>query len=103
MDELTAFKKYEAYERLCFEEVQLLRNYAWRKLNGWTPNRDFYQAVYDDCNNLYLVIEWRKKHQHCAVARKGEKVVGNAIEKNVSWTIFYLIYSTKKLWLCLLA
>ena len=81
MDELVAFKKYEAYQHLCAEEIQLLRNYACRQLVSWTPNRDFYQAVYDDCNDLYLVIEWRKKNQHCAVAQKGEKVVGNAIEK----------------------
>ena len=81
MDEQTAFEKYEAYQHLCFEEVQILRNYACRQLNGGTPNRDFYQAVYDDCNNLYLVIEWRKKNQHCAIAQKEEKVVGNKIEK----------------------
>ena len=43
------------------KEVQLLRNYACRQLVGWTPNRDFYQVVYDECNNLYFVIEWRKK------------------------------------------
>ena len=81
IDELTAFEKYQAYQRLSFEEVQLLRNYACRQLNSWTPNRDFYQAVYDECNNLYLVIEWRKKNQHCAVAQKGERAVGCAIEK----------------------
>ena len=57
MDEVTVFKKYEDYQRLSIKEVQLLRNYACRQLNGWTPNREFYQVVYDDCNNPYLVIE----------------------------------------------
>ena len=61
MDELAAFKKYEGHQRLCEKEVQLLRSYACRQFIGWTPNGDFYQAVYDKCNNLYLVIEWRKK------------------------------------------
>ena len=51
MDEVTVFKKYEDYQRLSIKEVQFLRNYACRQLNGWTPNREFYQAVYDDCNN----------------------------------------------------
>ena len=81
MDELAAFKKYEADQRLCAKEIELLRNYACRQLVNWTPNRDFYEAVYDDCNNLYLVVEWRKRNQHSAAAQKGEKVVGNAIER----------------------
>ena len=61
IDELAGFKKYEGYQCLCEKEVHFLRNYACRQLIGWTPNQDFYQAVYDECNNLYLVIEWRKK------------------------------------------
>ena len=81
MNELTAFEKCKSCQRLCVKEVQLLRNYACRQLVGWTPNRDFYQAVYDECNNLYFVIEWRKRHKLCAVAEKGEKVVGNTIKK----------------------
>ena len=76
MDELAAFKKYKAYQRLCTEEIELLRNQACRQLVDLTINRDFYQAVYDDRNNLYLVIEWRKKNQHCAVVQKGEKSSG---------------------------
>ena len=81
MDELAAFRQYEDYQRLSEKEVQLLRSYACRQLVYWTPNRKFYQDVYNECNDLYLVIEWRKKHKLCALAQKGEKVVDNTIKK----------------------
>ena len=81
MDELAAFRQYENYQRLSEKEVQLLRSYACRQLVYWTPNRKFYQDVYSECNDLYLVIEWRKKHELCALAQKGEKVVDNTIKK----------------------
>lgn len=63
MDELAAFEKYEGRQLLCKKEIQLLRNYASSQLVGWTPNRDFHQSVYDECNNLYIVTEWRKRHK----------------------------------------
>ena len=81
MDELAAFRQYEDYQRLSEKEVQLLRSYACRQLVYWTPNRKFYQDVYNECNDLYLVIEWRKSHELCALAQKGEKVVDNTIKK----------------------
>ena len=81
MDELAAFRQYEDYQRLSEKEVQLLRSYACRQLVYWTSNRKFYQDVYNECNDLYLVIEWRKKHELCALAQKGEKVVDNTIKK----------------------
>ena len=81
MDELAAFRQYEDYQRLSEKEVQLLRSYACRQLVYWTSNRKFYQDVYNECNDLYLVIEWRKKHELCALAQKEEKVVDNTIKK----------------------
>ena len=81
MDDSAAFEKYEGRQLLCKKEIQLLRNYASRQLVAWIPNRDFYQSVYDESNNLYIVTEQRKRPKLCAVAEKGEKVVGNIIKK----------------------
>ena len=81
MDELAAFRQYEDYQLLSEKEVQLLRNYACRQLVYRTPNRKFYQDVYDECNDLYLVIEYRKRNGLCALAQKGQKVAGNTIKK----------------------
>ena len=80
VDALDVYKKYESYQSLDKNDTKILRDYACRQFHNWTPNTDFYQAVYDECNdNLYLVIKWRKRHKLRASAVKGEKVVDDVI------------------------
>ena len=80
VDALDVYKKYESYQSLDKNDTKILRDYACRQFHNWTPNADFDQAVYDECNNnLYLVIKWRKRHKLSASALKGEKVVDDVI------------------------
>ena len=74
MDEVKAFEKYENGERLLKKEVDLLRSYACRQLISWTPNREFFEYIYNECSALQFVIEWREKNNLCPVARRGEKI-----------------------------
>ena len=74
VDALDVYKKYESYQSLDKNDIKIFRDYACRQFHNWTPNADFYQVVYDECNNLYLVIKWRKRHKLSASALKGEKV-----------------------------
>ena len=79
VDALDVYKKYESYQSLDKNDTKILRDYACRQFHNWTPNADFYQAVYDECNNnLYLVIKW-KRHKLSASALKEEKVVDDVI------------------------
>ena len=79
VDALDVFKKYENYESLDKNKLKILRRYACSQFKSWTLNYDFYQNVYDDCNNLYFVIMWRKAQGLRANAIRGEKVENNAI------------------------
>ena len=79
VDALDVFKKYENYESLDKNELKILRRYACSQFNSWTLNYDFYQSVYDECNNLNFVIMWRKARGLRANAIRGEKVENNAI------------------------
>ena len=79
VDALDVYKKYESYQSLDKNDIKILRDYACRQFHNWTPNADFYRAVYDECNNLYLVIKWGKRHKLSASALKGEKVGDDVI------------------------
>ena len=79
VDALDVYKKYESYQSLDKNDIKILRDYACRQFHNWTPNADFYQAVHEECNNLYLVIKWGKRHKLSASALKGENVGDDVI------------------------
>ena len=79
VDGLDVFKKYENYECLDKNELKILRRYARSQFNSWSLNYDFYQSVFDECNNLYFVIMKRKARGLRANAIREEKVENNAI------------------------
>ena len=79
VDALDVYKKYESYQSLDKNDIKILRDYACRQFHNWTRDADFYQVVYDECNNLYLLIKWKKRHKLSASALKGENMVADVI------------------------
>ena len=63
--------------------------------DSWTPNCDFYQDVYDDCNDLYLVTEWRKKINIVPQLKEEKKQWVTLQKKRVVDHFFYSVYLTK--------
>ena len=79
VDALDVYKKYESYQSLDKNDVKILRDYACRQFHNWNRDADFYQVVYDESNNLYLLIKWKKRHKVSASALKGEYMVDDVI------------------------
>ena len=79
VDALDVYKKYESYQSLDKNDIKILRDYACRQFHNWTRDADFYQVVYDECNNLYLLMKWKKIHKLSASALKGENMVDDVI------------------------
>ena len=73
------FQRFENYESILENEIPLLRNYICGNLVSWSPNFNYYESIYNELSQLYLVIEWRKRHNFFPSARRGEKVIDNEI------------------------
>ena len=55
------FQRFENYGDIT-EEVKILRNYACAQINSWSPNLEYYEEIYNELNELFLVIQWRKRN-----------------------------------------
>ena len=56
------FQRFENYKSILENEIPLLRNYICGNLVSWSPNFNYYESIYNEFSQLYLVIEWRKRH-----------------------------------------
>ena len=56
------FEKYENGKQITENEIPKLIDYLAAQLTSWSPNRGYFQAWYNECNNLQIVINWRKKN-----------------------------------------
>ena len=71
------YKSFENYKNECvmFEhEIEGLRDYLAGQLIGWSPNFHYYQAWYNECNNLCHVVLWRKEKYGLGTGKFGERV-----------------------------
>ena len=69
------FEDYEAEKYIPEYEYENLRNYLAGHLNAiWNPNRAYYYQWYNECNNLYIVMQWRKSNGFLPTGKYGERI-----------------------------
>ena len=68
------FQRFENDGDITEGEVKILRNYACAQINSWSPNLEYYEEIYNELNELFLVIQWRKRNGLLAKGKRGEKV-----------------------------
>ena len=60
-------------------EVRILRNYACAQINSWLPNLEYYEEIYNELNELFLVIQRRKQNGLLVKGKRGEKVENDCV------------------------
>ena len=68
------FENYENGQQIKEHEISKLIDYLAGQLISWSPNRSYYQAWYNESNNLQIVIRWRKKKYGLGFGKCGERV-----------------------------
>ena len=68
------FEKYEKGQQIKEYEISKLVDYLAGQLISWSPNKGYYQEWYNECNNLCIVINWRKKKYGQGFGKYGERV-----------------------------
>ena len=68
------FENYENGQPIEEDKVPKLIDYLAAQLTSWLPNRGYFQAWYNECNNLQIVINWRKKKYGVGFGKCGERV-----------------------------
>ena len=63
------FQRFENYGDIMEEEVKILRNYACAQINSSSPNLEYYEEIYNELNELFLVIQGESE----MVVNKGQK------------------------------
>ena len=60
-------------------EVRILRNYACAQINSWLLNLEYYEEIYNELNELFLVIQRRKRNGLLVKGKRGEKVENDCV------------------------
>ena len=68
------FQRFENYRDITEGKVKILRNYVCAQINSWSPNFEYYEEIYNELNELCLVIQWRKRNGLLAKGKRVEKV-----------------------------
>ena len=68
------FKKYELGKSIRESEIDKLIDYLAGQFISWSPNKSYYSAWYNECNNLQIVIIWRRKKCGLGYGSVGERV-----------------------------
>ena len=57
------FRDYEDGKYIYEDQLESLIDYLVGNVSSYySPNRSYYQDWYNECNNLQMVIRWRKNH-----------------------------------------
>ena len=69
------FEKFENEKFIFEDEIPTLFNYICSQLNSYySPNRNYYEMMYNYCVRLKHVVEWRKKFSYVPVAKLREHI-----------------------------
>ena len=73
---MASYAMFRLFEDGFYVEQKNIRSielYVLLKLNRSNQtNRSYWQAKYYECNKLYIVSYWRKKHRMPPIAKRGE-------------------------------
>ena len=68
------FERYRMGRMIKEHEINKLRDYLAGQFISWSPNKSYYADWYNECNNLFIVINWRKKNFGVGCGSVGERV-----------------------------
>ena len=69
------FEDYSNGKYIPSYEFEPLKNYIAGQLTGdWSPNKGYYYQWYNESNNIYQVLQWRRANGFQPVAKYGERI-----------------------------
>ena len=68
------FERYKMGKKIKESEINKLRDYLAGNFITWSPNKSYYSSWYNECNDLCIVINWRKKKFGLGFGTVGERV-----------------------------
>ena len=76
---LVIFESFENENYIYNKDLPLLRNYIYKNLNSWLPNKAYWQRQLNITTKMIFVSRWRRENGLRPLAKKGEAICNNEV------------------------
>ena len=76
---LAIFESFENRNYIYNKGLPLLRNYIYRNLTSWTPNRAYWEQQLNVTTKMIFVCKWRRENGLNFCTKKGETICNNEV------------------------